>query len=68
MKLKQIPNPNGLFSKSKHYQQEMYKQGIALRGHTNNAHNGKVDKNCNACKELIQRQKEAQSADSQKYN
>lgn len=30
-----------------------HKKGIALKKHIDDAHNGKKDKNCPACKELI---------------
>jgi len=58
--MKRLPLRNwityvGISGKSKSYQARGYKNGEALRNHTNNAHQGKIDKKCPACKEILRK-------------
>ncbi len=64
MKLRMEPrdirvNPASSAARLRWDQEEHYKDGSALRGHINVAHNGKVDPSCFACKEIQRKQAEA---------
>jgi hypothetical protein len=56
---KATPNPSSATAIAKTEQNAGYKDGSALVNHMMSAHNGKLSKGCNGCKELLKKQKEA---------